>query len=403
MTPSSLPRSAAEHGAVPAERPTLLFVDDEPAILAALKVVFRRGYQVLTTTDGEEALQWLATRRVDVIVCDQRMPKITGVEVLSRARSVSPSTIRLLLTGYADNEAVLGAINDGEVHRFLNKPWDNTALRLSVEQAVAMSVKPELLVPTPSSVPSPPSPPSSPCPSPASPPSLPPSPQRAPAAPAARTPEPPGLVLPFPPHERALEREAREGEPIADAQAQRERVLIVERDGKLHGELSGTAGADFLLSRARDIVEASSVIEQQPARVIVFVLDAQSAFQRSFLKLLKIENPGVIVIAVCEALDTPHMIELINHARIFRFLRYPVSTPLLVRHLQSAAALARRLHEQPLLLGTQRVSLDAAESHALIEALRLQQKASAETPTHPHQAPAPRGWRQRLAAWLHGA
>lgn len=360
-------------------RPTLLFVDDEPAILSALRVVFRRGYQVLATTDGEEALQLMATRRVDVIVCDQRMPKITGVEVLSRARSISPSTVRLLLTGYADSEAVMGAINDGEVHRFLQKPWDNDALRASVEQAVAMGAQTaratETVLPQAPSL------------------------SPIPAAPMPPTPAPVAQIVPFPPAERAREWDAQTPPDVAGRTATAlENVLIVERDGRLHRELSGTAGDSFSLLAARDISEASTVIERQPARVIVFVLDAQSAFERSFLKLLKIEHPGIIVIAVCEALDTPHMIELINHARIFRFLRYPVATALLVRHLQSAAALARQLHEQPLLLGSQRVSFDAAESRALFEALRTSRPVAARDPGDGRAAKP--GWRDRLAVWL---
>jgi DNA-binding NtrC family response regulator len=361
-------------------RPTLLFVDDEPTILTALKVVFRRGYEVLTTTDGEEALQWLATRRIDVIVCDQRMPKITGVEVLSRARFVAPSTIRLLLTGYADSEAVMGAINDGEVHRFLQKPWDNDALRASVEQAVAMGAaatgQEDAMPPPPLHAPPPQQAP-------------------APATPATGT---GAQIVRFPPHERG--REAADG-AAPRREPHRENVLIIERQGRLHEDLRDSMGEGFALHAARDIHEASGLMERDPSRVIVFVLDAQSPFERSFLKLLKIEHPGIIVIAVCEALDTTHMIELINHARIFRFLRYPVSTGLLVRHLQSAAALARQLQEQPLLLGSQRVALDAGQAEPRLQTLL-------STPTTPKPASQPvaalakrkSGWLARLGRWF---
>jgi serine/threonine-protein kinase len=374
------PTRVGEDDLVVPARPTLLFVDDEPAILTALKVVFRRGYEVLTTTDGEEALQWLATRRIDVIVCDQRMPKITGVEVLSRARYVAPSTIRLLLTGYADSEAVMGAINDGEVHRFLQKPWDNDALRASVQQAVAMGAPTDPIG-------APPLPPLLATSSPQEPP---------PTSPGATN---TARIVNFPPNERARNAEA---SATSRQHPARENVLIIERQGSLHNDLSTAMGEGFALHAAHDIHEASGLMEREPSRVIVFVLDAQSPFERSFLKLLKIEHPGIIVIAVCEALDTTHMIELINHARIFRFLRYPVSTDLLVRHLQSAAALARQLHEQPLLLGSQRVALDAANADARLQTLLPTPPSASDAPAakRASRAASGRNWLARLGRWF---
>jgi response regulator RpfG family c-di-GMP phosphodiesterase len=360
--------------------PTLLFVDDEPAILAALKVVFRRGYEVLGTTDGEEALQWLATRRIDVIVCDQRMPKITGVEVLSRARLISPSTIRLLLTGYADSEAVMGAINDGEVHRFLQKPWDNDVLRANVEQSVAASVAAieQDTIPTPR-----------------------PSQTSLDITPPALLHANSGArIVQFPPHDRAREPDVG---ALPHQAVDRENVLIIERQGRLHEDLRGSIANGFSLHAARDVHEASESMGRNPSRVIVFVLDSQSPFERSFLKLLKIEHPGIIVIAVCEALDTSHMIELINHARIFRCLRYPVSTDSLVRHLHSAAALARQLREQPLLLGSQRVALDTHEAAQprLQTLLGTPPPAGVSEATRPTEgiAPKPR-WLSWLRRWL---
>src|SRR5205814_895067 len=92
------------------EKPTLLFVDDEPSILTALRVVFRSAYNVTVTTDGFEAIELLKSKKFDVIVSDQRMPSITGVEVLCNARDISPNTVRILLTGYSDTDAILGAI-----------------------------------------------------------------------------------------------------------------------------------------------------------------------------------------------------------------------------------------------------------------------------------------------------
>jgi response regulator RpfG family c-di-GMP phosphodiesterase len=294
--------------------------------------------------------------------------------------------MRLLLTGYADTEAVMGAINDGEVHRFLQKPWDNAALRDSVEQAVLMGASlrrsaADAAGAAPEAIAG------------AAAPSLPD--RAASPAPAASPSSTGAQIVHFPPNERARENRA--------AEPQRENVLIVERAGRLHGELSGAAGENFALMAARSIPEASELMKRDPSRVIVFVLDAQSPFERSFLKLLKIEHPGIIVIAVCEALDTTHMIELINHARIFRFLLYPVSPQLLMRHLKSAAALARQLHEQPLLMGTQKVALDGRDAAAALSAVMrasAAQEATPAAPPAPAAGTAASGWRARLIAWL---
>src|SRR5204862_625471 len=88
-----------------------------------------------------EAIELMKSRKFHVIVCDQRMPAITGVEVLRRARDLSPDSVRILLTGYSDTDAILGAINDVEVHRFLQKPWDNPKLKQVIDEAIRLTHK----------------------------------------------------------------------------------------------------------------------------------------------------------------------------------------------------------------------------------------------------------------------
>lgn len=121
-------------------RATVLFVDDEERILRSLRLLFRSRFQVLTTSDGHEAERLVRERPVHVIVCDQRMPVMEGIEVLRRVRQASPNTMRLLLTGYADLEAVVGSINDGEVFRYINKPWDGNELVATVEKAAEIAL-----------------------------------------------------------------------------------------------------------------------------------------------------------------------------------------------------------------------------------------------------------------------
>lgn len=115
----------------------ILFVDDEKNILGALARVFRNeGYGVLLAEGGERGLELLSSNSVAVVVSDQRMPGMGGVEFLKKAREASPDTVRMMLTGQADMSEIAGAINEGGVYRYITKPWDDDEIRRVVRAAV---------------------------------------------------------------------------------------------------------------------------------------------------------------------------------------------------------------------------------------------------------------------------
>ncbi|MCP5326198.1 MAG: response regulator [Oceanospirillaceae bacterium] len=115
----------------------ILFVDDEPQMLSALKRVFRgEQYSVDTANSGAEALELIKNTEYDVIISDMRMPEMDGAAFLAEAYKKQPNTKRILLTGYADHDSTVRAINEGKVHQYLNKPWDNTALRELVDRSI---------------------------------------------------------------------------------------------------------------------------------------------------------------------------------------------------------------------------------------------------------------------------
>jgi FixJ family two-component response regulator len=115
---------------------TLLLVDDEENVIASLKRLFRReGYRLLVALSAAEGLQRLAESNVDVIVSDQRMPGMTGVEFLRRAKELYPDTVRLVLSGYTDLQSIIDAVNEGSIYKFLTKPWDDDRLRAHVAEA----------------------------------------------------------------------------------------------------------------------------------------------------------------------------------------------------------------------------------------------------------------------------
>jgi serine/threonine protein kinase len=123
------------------EKARILFVDDEERILTALKSIFRNKYHVFTATSGDQAFEFLKRFRVHLVVSDQRMPGMLGVELLRRAKELSPTTVRILLTGYSDLASIVGSINEGEVYRFINKPWNNQDIQAIVADAVAIGLE----------------------------------------------------------------------------------------------------------------------------------------------------------------------------------------------------------------------------------------------------------------------
>jgi len=115
---------------------TLLIVDDEPDVLDSLRHQFHRTYRVLTRTSGKEAVETLEADDVDLILSDQRMPGMTGDQLLRRARELKPDAIRMLFTGYADIQAVISAVNEGHIFRYILKPWDSAELEGIIRQGV---------------------------------------------------------------------------------------------------------------------------------------------------------------------------------------------------------------------------------------------------------------------------
>lgn len=115
---------------------TILLVDDEPNVLAALsRLLALEGYRVLTAGNAFQGLEMLALHPVQVILSDQGMPQMTGTEFLGRVKELHPETVRLVLSGYYDQESVTRAVNEGSIYKFLYKPWDNEQLRRHVQDA----------------------------------------------------------------------------------------------------------------------------------------------------------------------------------------------------------------------------------------------------------------------------
>lgn len=117
------------------KKPYLLCVDDEQDNVDALERLFRKKFEVLKATSGKEGLEILKDHDVSVIISDQRMPQMEGVQFLKKSIDICPEAIRILLTGYTDIDSVIGAINNGEVYKYMTKPWDPVDLLNTTEKA----------------------------------------------------------------------------------------------------------------------------------------------------------------------------------------------------------------------------------------------------------------------------
>src|SRR6185295_6222514 len=115
---------------------TILAVDDEPANLRMLERLLRRDYRVLTATSGEEALAMLKGETVDLIITDQRMPGMSGTDLLRESLRTNPDATRIILTGFTDVEALIDAINTSRIYKFVSKPWDPIQLRAVIDGAL---------------------------------------------------------------------------------------------------------------------------------------------------------------------------------------------------------------------------------------------------------------------------
>ncbi|MEO8673358.1 MAG: response regulator [Tahibacter sp.] len=264
---------------LPPGKPCVLLIDDEERILRSLSLLLRSRYEVLATTDAAQALRWVRERIVHVVVSDQRMPQISGVDLLRQVREHAPRTMRILLTGYADLAAVEAAVNDGEIFRFLEKPWDAQALLTTVAQAARIAAE-EFADLSPPSIPAE---------------------TRAPLRP---TTEVRVLVLDEDPNS----------------------ALLVRSLLPTHCRITVATSVESALARLAELEHAVVLAELRHSQDDV--IDA--------LKQLKRASPHTLTIACSHLRDGRLLIDLINQGQVFRFLPKPLGRELLRRALGAA-------------------------------------------------------------------
>ncbi len=113
----------------------ILYIDDEENNLTSFKASFRKDYEIYTATSAANGRKILIENAIEIIITDQRMPEMTGVEFLESIVADFPKPMRMILTGYADMPALVAAVNKGGIYRYISKPWNETELKLFIEQA----------------------------------------------------------------------------------------------------------------------------------------------------------------------------------------------------------------------------------------------------------------------------
>lgn len=261
----------------------ILFVDDEERILRSLALQFRREYQVLTESDPLRALERLKSERVQIIVSDQRMPQMSGAELLAQARQIAPDTLRILLTGYSDLDAAVEALNSGGIFRYLTKPWDQQEMAFTLRQAAQIAAR-QL---------------------------------QAPKASAAIPPAVLNVLL--------LDEDAPTLAVVAEF---------------------CVAGGHRLL-RAASLSEAVALLNNQPIDLLVSDLQVAGEDTAPLLKSLAQAHPRLLSLVVTPFCDTQALLKLINEAQIFRYLPKPIRRGLFDKGLLAAAEQAQLWRAQP--------------------------------------------------------
>ena len=307
------------------KKPKILFVDDEERILNTMQALFRRQYDTTTTTDGYHALELLQQDHYQLLVSDQRMPIMAGVDLLREAKKVSPDTVRILLTGFSDLTAIIGSVNEGEVFRFLNKPWNTQEFVNTVDEAVKIGLELQE---------------------------------------AANDPSPPVAQTSSSNYQH--DNNALAGEP-AKAIPQQAPVSIVNGNViVLRGEESMLTSIRSMLPGCRIFAanshdEAVDLMMSYEIGVIISNVDNDHEGALEFFSLLKREHPQVVSVLLANSGDSTTLIQLINNARVFRYMFKPVRERLMVRYIKSAIEQYQKFKATPTLLRQQTVQDTPAE------------------------------------------
>ncbi|PKO85822.1 MAG: response regulator [Betaproteobacteria bacterium HGW-Betaproteobacteria-12] len=280
----------------------ILCVDDEPNILRSLSWLLQREFEVFTANGGEAGLALVAAHDFDVVISDQRMPGMMGSEFLREVRKLSPRSMRIMLTGYSDLQAMLRSVNDSEVFRFISKPWKIDELPAVVAEAASI---------------------------------------------ARHHPAP----------------DAAPGETVDPAEA--ESILLIDDEATLAEHLRQELGSALRVIHAQNIGEAVGAFADNDIGIVLSDTRVGDVDTTAMLRMLKQQHPGIVTVVYTAGTDAGEVVSLINQGQIFRFIPKPVKPAVLALAVTAAGRKRQQLKANPELAGRHAVvEIDADSKQA---------------------------------------
>lgn len=267
---------------------TVLCVDDEPNILRSLTWLLQKDFDVKTAASGQDGLALVRANDFDVIISDQRMPGMMGSEFLREVRKLSPRSIRMLLTGYSDLQAILRSVNDSEVFRFINKPWKIDELPALVAEAAHI----------------------------------------------AKT--HPATVADY-----------ETTSSSASLAQDEETILVIDNEPNIAEHLRSELGNSLSVMHVNNIADALAAVSESPIGIILSDTRVDNVDTTALLRTLKQQHPEIVTVVYTDAADSNEVINLINQGQIFRFIPKPVKTNILALAITAAARKRQQLKANP--------------------------------------------------------
>ncbi|HEX7038074.1 MAG TPA: response regulator [Pseudomonadales bacterium] len=319
-----------------ARKANVMFVDDEKRVLTSMKALFRRDYNVHLANSGIEALELLERQEMDVIVSDQRMPGMTGVDVLKACKARAPRAMRILLTGYADKEAIAASINEGEVFRYLTKP----CARETLKETLALAVSAAGITPPPAN--------------------------DAPPLPADATVRGAVVELPHAAERQAAVRRATAAAATAAApqRAAAIELMVLSNDGAFTTSLETALGMSYRLHAVPSVEQALNLLDKHPIGVVITDMAVNADEVQALTTQLKHTVPELVTIVASDHSDAHRLIDLINSGQVFRFLLKPIKPKQTAIWIDSAVSKHLELVNNPNLIARHAV---AAPPPSLLE------------------------------------
>ena len=293
------------------QKPKIAFIDDEPRILRSLKMHFRQSHDVFITTDATELMEYVSQNEVQVVISDQRMPDKQGTEVLSDIKAASPNTIRILLTGYADLNAVMDSVNEGEIYRYITKPWQNDELKKIVNKATEI---------------------------------------------AQQTQE--------------ITHNTIQGDDTQRSTGSNRNILVLDDDESVYQQIKIHFKSAYTVSWASNLEEAAKLLQKKRFGVTITDSTLNKESITPIVYALKNIQPDLMVLMLTEFKDAHMVIDLINKGQVYRCLPRPTNFSIMSISLDRAFDHHERLVQQPILAARHHVE-EVPESEAFNFSERL--------------------------------